>query len=48
MTARDLSRLLRPRSIAVVGGRGWGAAVVGQCRKMGFAGGYLARPPQPG
>lgn len=35
--ARDLSRLLRPRSIAVLGG-GWAANVVEQCRKMGFAG----------
>ena len=35
---RDLSRLLRPRSIAVVGGGAWGRAIVTQCRKMGFAG----------
>ncbi|MEM7188962.1 MAG: acetate--CoA ligase family protein [Pseudomonadota bacterium] len=34
---RDLSRLMRPASIAVVGG-GWGLAVVEQCLKMGFAG----------
>lgn len=34
---RDLSRLLRPRSIAVLGG-GWAANVVEQCRKMGFTG----------
>jgi acetyl-CoA synthetase len=34
---RDLSRLLRPRSIAVLGG-GWAANVVAQCRKMGFDG----------
>lgn len=34
---RDLSRLLRPRSIAVLGG-GWAVNVVDQCRKMGFAG----------
>jgi len=36
--ARDLGRLLRPRSIAVIGGGAWGRAVVGQCRTMGFAG----------
>ncbi|HET7409172.1 MAG TPA: CoA-binding protein, partial [Paracoccaceae bacterium] len=36
--ARDLSRLFRPRSIAVVGGGAWGPAVVEQCLKMGFAG----------
>jgi acyl-CoA synthetase (NDP forming) len=34
---RDLTRLLRPRSIAVLGG-GWAVNVVDQCRKMGFAG----------
>jgi acyl-CoA synthetase (NDP forming) len=34
---RDLSRLLRPRSIAVLGS-GWAANVVDQCRKMGFDG----------
>jgi acetate---CoA ligase (ADP-forming) len=34
---RDLSRLLRPRSIAVLGS-GWAANVVEQCRKMGFDG----------
>jgi acyl-CoA synthetase (NDP forming) len=33
----DLKRLLRPRSIAVLGG-GWAANVVEQTRKMGFAG----------
>src|SRR6056297_1386082 len=35
---RDLSRLLRPRSIAVIGGGAWCANVVEQCRKMGFDG----------
>ncbi len=34
---RNLSRLFRPRSIAVIGG-GWGLAVVEQCLKMGFEG----------
>lgn len=33
----DLSRLLRPRSIAVLGS-GWAANVVEQCRRMGFDG----------
>ena len=33
----DLSRLLRPRSIAVLGA-GWAANVIEQCQKMGFAG----------
>ncbi|SLN52593.1 hypothetical protein PEL8287_02772 [Roseovarius litorisediminis] len=35
---RDLSRLIRPRSIAVVGGGVWCASVIEQCRKMGFGG----------
>ena len=34
---RDLSRLLRPRSIAVLGS-GWAKNVVEQCQKMGFDG----------
>jgi acetate---CoA ligase (ADP-forming) len=34
---RDLTRLLRPRSIAVLGG-GWAENVIEQCRKMGFSG----------
>lgn len=33
----DLSRLLRPKSIAVLGA-GWALNVIEQCRKMGFAG----------
>ncbi|MFD0860275.1 acetate--CoA ligase family protein [Roseovarius aquimarinus] len=35
---RDLSRLIRPSSIAVVGGGVWCASVIEQCRRMGFAG----------
>ncbi|WP_281968673.1 acetate--CoA ligase family protein [Roseovarius nanhaiticus] len=35
---RDLSRLIRPTSIAVVGGGVWCASVIEQCRRMGFAG----------
>ncbi|MEO3416351.1 acetate--CoA ligase family protein [Roseovarius sp. CAU 1744] len=34
----DLSRLLRPASIAVVGGGAWCASVIEQCHKMGFQG----------
>jgi acetate---CoA ligase (ADP-forming) len=34
---RDLSRLLRPRSIAVMGSV-WAENVIAQCRKMGFEG----------
>lgn len=36
--SRDLSRLFRPRSIAVIGGGAWCRIVVEQCRKMGFTG----------
>ena len=35
---RDLSRLLRPKSIAVVGGGAWCESVMEQCLKMGFSG----------
>ena len=34
---KDLSRVLRPRSIAVLGA-GWAANVIEQCAKMGFSG----------
>lgn len=34
---RDLSRLLRPRTLAVLGG-GWAETVVAQARSLGFAG----------
>ncbi|MGB3501764.1 MAG: acetate--CoA ligase family protein [Mesorhizobium sp.] len=36
---RDLSRLLRPKSIAIVGGGFFAPNVVRQCVKMGFTGG---------
>lgn len=36
--ARNLDRLLRPRSIAVIGGGAWCRAVVEQCQKMEFEG----------
>ena len=35
---RDLSRLLRPRSVAVIGGGVWCENVVQQCRAIGFRG----------
>jgi len=35
---RDLSRLFRPKTIAVIGGGAWGPAVIEQCRKMDFSG----------
>ncbi|WP_372884121.1 acetate--CoA ligase family protein [Shimia sp.] len=35
---RDLSRLFRPETIAVIGGGAWCALVIAQCRSMGFAG----------
>ncbi len=37
VTRCDLSRVLRPKSIAVLGG-GWAQAVIEQCRRMDFAG----------
>ncbi|MDH7785893.1 acyl-CoA synthetase (NDP forming) [Ochrobactrum sp. 19YEA23] len=37
MSKKNLSRVLRPRSIAIFGG-GWSMAVLRQCRKMGFEG----------
>ncbi|WP_424977090.1 acetate--CoA ligase family protein [Leisingera sp. S232] len=35
---RDLSRLFRPKNIAVIGGGTWCRLVIEQCRKMGFEG----------
>jgi hypothetical protein len=35
---QPLSRLLRPRSIAVIGGGTWCADVIEECRKIGFPG----------
>jgi acyl-CoA synthetase (NDP forming) len=35
---RDLSRLFRPKSIAVIGGGAWCRIVVEQCQKMGYEG----------
>ncbi|MEM9248852.1 MAG: acetate--CoA ligase family protein [Pseudomonadota bacterium] len=35
---RGLARLLRPSSIAVIGGGAWCANVIEQCRKIGFSG----------
>ncbi|WP_264211725.1 acetate--CoA ligase family protein [Leisingera thetidis] len=35
---RDLSRLFRPKTIAVIGGGAWCRLVIEQCRKMGFEG----------
>ena len=35
---RDISRLFRPRSIAVIGGGAWCDSVVRRCREMGFDG----------
>jgi acetyl-CoA synthetase len=35
---RDLSRLLRPQSIAVIGGGAWCAQIIRQSQRMGFGG----------
>lgn len=45
---RDLSRLLRPASIAVIGGGAWCKSVVHQCQKMGFSGAiWPVHPTRP-
>lgn len=46
--SRDLSRLLRPQHIAVVGGGAWGNLVVEQCHKMGFDGDVWRLNPKGG
>ncbi|SPH18082.1 hypothetical protein DEA8626_01612 [Defluviimonas aquaemixtae] len=45
--SRDLSRLLRPRSIAVMGSV-WAANVIAQCRKMGYEGAVWPVHPSKG
>ena len=45
---RDLSRLFRPRSIAVIGGGAWCASVIGQCLKMGYDGAVWPVHPRGG
>lgn len=35
---RDLSRLLNPRSIAVIGGGAWCASIIGAARRIGYGG----------
>ncbi len=48
MTDGALSRLLRPRSIAVIGGGAWCGSVVEQCLKMGFDGAvWPVHPSKP-
>jgi len=44
---RDLSRLLRPRSIAVIGGGAWCSNVIEQCRTFGFDGGRQFHRGEP-
>ena len=44
----DLSRLLRPRSIAVIGGGAWCRAVTNQLTKAGFAGAVWPVHPKGG
>jgi acetyl-CoA synthetase len=34
----DINRLLRPKSIALIGGGAWGAQIIKQSQKMGFTG----------
>ncbi len=35
---RDLSRLLNPRAIAVIGGGAWCASIIGAARRIGYSG----------
>ncbi|WP_338055467.1 acetate--CoA ligase family protein [Shimia biformata] len=45
---RDLGRLLRPASIAVIGGGAWGRAVVKAARGLGFSGEvFVVHPNRP-
>lgn len=46
--SRDLSRLLRPASVAVIGGGAWGRAVVAQLRRLGFPGAIWPVHPTAG
>ncbi|SFT07931.1 acetyl-CoA synthetase [Sulfitobacter marinus] len=42
---RNLDRLLRPKSIVLIGGGAWGAQVIRQSQKMGFQGAlYVVHP----
>jgi acyl-CoA synthetase (NDP forming) len=42
---RDLNRLLRPKSIVLIGGGAWGAQVIRQSKRMGFQGAlYIVHP----
>jgi acetyl-CoA synthetase len=45
---RDLSRLFRPKSIAVIGGGAWCAEVIRQCEKIGFSGEIWPIHPKSG
>ena len=44
----DLSRLLNPKSLAVIGGGAWGEAVLHQAKKFGYQGSlYAVHPVKP-
>ncbi len=43
---RDLSRLMQPKSIAIIGGGAWCAAIVEQCKKMAFTGAIWTVHPE--
>jgi acyl-CoA synthetase (NDP forming) len=42
---RDLSRLMNPRSIAVIGGGTWCASIIGAAKRIGFEGDIFAVHP---
>jgi acyl-CoA synthetase (NDP forming) len=45
---RDLSRLFRPKTIAVIGGGAWCAQVIGQSQRLGFDGAIWPVHPKGG
>ena len=45
---RDLSRLLRPSSVALIGGGAWGAQIIKQTKRMGFEGAIHVVNPKLG
>ncbi|MCB1342580.1 MAG: acetate--CoA ligase family protein [Pseudooceanicola sp.] len=44
--ARDLSRLLNPRAIAVIGGGAWCAAILGAAQRIGYSGDIFPVHPE--
>jgi len=45
---RDITRVLRPKSIALIGGGAWGAQIIRQSQRMGFSGAIHVVHPKGG